>query len=217
MVHNPSASHSNQFRSQLLPKGADAVDAAGSHALERMDDMFGQIAADLYNLASMLAGEGEESVRLVEQAVATADISTSATPAEARKSSHLALAKAALQAIAQREPESLAAPVAKSGPATCIPDDDLEAAGVSREEFESMIAGPERDRVRAWLAELPAAVRAVFALRAVAGFTAAETAALLAAHGGSAARNWSTESARDTFRQGLCALASQLLHASTTR
>ncbi len=210
MVQNPAASSSRLFSTQ-------PEDAAVEQPPEGMDDLFGRIAAGLYSLASMLAGEGEESVRLVEEAVATADISACATPAEARKSSHLALAKAALEAIARREPDSLAAPAANPAPATCIPDDDLDAAGVSPEEFERMIAGPDRDRVRAWLGQLPTALRAIFALRAVAGFTAAETAGLLSTHAGPAARNWSAESVRDTFRLGLCALASQLLHASTTR
>jgi len=212
MAQNSSASTADGLRSQPFPD-----DAAIDLAVGGIDDILGQIAADLYNVASMLAGEGEESVRLVEQAVATADVTAHATLSEARKGSQRALAKAALEAIARCEPESLTAPAANSGPVSCIPDDDLEAAGVSAEQFERMIAGPDRDRVRAWLAELPTAVRAVFALRAVAGFNAAETAALLAAYGGPAARNWSIEAVRDTFRQGLCALASQLLHASTAR
>ncbi len=77
-----------------------------------------------------------------------------------------------------------------------------------------MIAGPDRDRVRVWLENLPAAVRAVFVMRAVAGFTAAETAGLLAEHGGPQAAGWSAEAVRSVFRQGLCSLASQLLQAS---
>lgn len=212
MAQNSCASTSDRLHSQPLPE-----DSATSQALEGIDEMLEQIAADLYSVASMLVGEGEESVRLVEQAVVTADVSAYASLSQARKSGQVALAKASLDAIARHEPDSLAAPGANSGPTTCIPDDDLEAAGVSAEEFERMIAGPDRDRVRAWLAELPTAVRVVFTLRAVAGFNAAETAALLVAHGGSAAGKWSTETVRDTFRQGLCALASQLLHSSTTR
>jgi len=54
----------------------------------------------------------------------------------------------------------------------------------STEELENMIAGPEHDRVREWLESMPAKMRAVFVLRAVAGFTAAETATLLQKHGG---------------------------------
>jgi len=78
-----------------------------------------------------------------------------------------------------------------------------------------MIGGPERDRVRKWLASLPTAMRSVFVLRAVAGFTAAEAAALLVAHGGPQAAGWTPEAVREVFRQGLCSLASQLIHASS--
>ncbi|HEY1767030.1 MAG TPA: hypothetical protein VGG26_05220 [Terracidiphilus sp.] len=229
MVQNSLAPNSSLFPSQPLPEGAEAFarqvhelldgqpkdDATVSRALDGMDAMFDLIGAGLYNLASMLVGEGEQSVLLVERAVATADVSAGDGPAEARKSSRLALAKAALEMIARSEPGSLAAPQGVSGPATCIEDDDLEAAGVSAEELERLLAGPDRLRVREWLAKLAPAVRTVFALRAVAGFTAAETAGLLAACGGPEAADWSPESVRDAFRQGLCSLASQLLHAAT--
>jgi hypothetical protein len=57
-------------------------------------------------------------------------------------------------------------------------------------------------------------MRAVFVLRAVAGLTAAETAALLGEHGGPQAAAWSPELTREVFRQGLCSLTSQLIHAS---
>src|ERR1039457_1768509 len=40
-----------------------------------MDEIFDQIATGLYNLASMLVGEGEDGIRLVEAAVADTDIS----------------------------------------------------------------------------------------------------------------------------------------------
>jgi hypothetical protein len=54
-------------------------------------------------------------------------------------------------------------------------------------------------------------------LRAVAGFSSAETATLLAAHGGSGASGWTDSAVRDTFRSGLCSLASQLIHATAGR
>jgi hypothetical protein len=97
---------------------------------------------------------------------------------------------------------------------TCIEDDDLDAAGVSSDELERMIAGPDRDRVRRWLEGLPTVLRTIFVLRAVAGFTPSETADLLRAHGGPKAAGWSAESVRELFRQGLCSLASQVLQAA---
>jgi len=65
-----------------------------------------------------------------------------------------------------------------------------------------------------WLAGLPALTRTIFVLRAVAGFTSAEAAGLLAAHGGPRAAGWTTDAVREFSRQGLCSLASQLLHAA---
>jgi hypothetical protein len=229
MDQNPASS--SLFPHQPIPEGADAFshqvhtlldgqpkdEAAVARAFDGMDAMFDRIAAGLYSLASMLVGEGEESVRLVETAVATADIAPGATPLEGRKSSRRALARAALQFIERNHPGSLAAPSALQARASCIEDDDLESAGVSAEELASMIAGPDRDRVRQWLAGLPISVRVVFALRAVAGLSAPETASLLAASGGPSAAGWNSDSVREVFRQGLCSLASQLLHASTAR
>jgi hypothetical protein len=54
----------------------------------------------------------------------------------------------------------------------------------------------------------------IFVLRAVAGFSAHDTAAMLAEHGGKGAQGWSADAVREIFRQGLCSLASQLIHAT---
>jgi hypothetical protein len=77
-----------------------------------------------------------------------------------------------------------------------------------------MMGGPDRDRVRNWLENLPVDLRTVFALRAVAGLTAPETAALLAEYGGPKAAGWTTDAVRAVFRQGLCSIASQVIQAS---
>jgi hypothetical protein len=214
-----------------MPAGADAFskrvhglldgqpkdDATVAKALDGMDEMLECIAAGFYSLASMLVGEGEDSVRLVETAVANAEVSVCHDPVEARKSSRRALCVAALETLAQRDAASLAAPEGVEPAGTCIEDDDREAAGVSGEELERMIAGPDKDRVRQWLAGLPTAPRTIFVLRAVAGFTTAETAGLLAAHGGPRAAGWTADAVREAFRQGLCSLASQLIQATAAR
>jgi hypothetical protein len=197
-----------------LLDGKPKDDATVEQAFAGMDDMFDVIAAGLYNMASMLVGEGEAGVRLVETAVANADISACHDPVEARKSSRRALCIAALKTIAQQDPEDLAAPRGLSHAATCIEDDDLDAAGVSGEEFQRMMAGPDRDRVRKWLTGLPTSLRTIFVLRAVAGFSADETAGLLAAHGGPHSAGWDASEVRELFRQALCSLASQLIQAS---
>lgn len=192
---------------------ADAVQD-GRPRDEAMDSMFDVFAAGLYSFASMLVGEGEDSIRLVETAVATAEVSARATADEARRSSRLALARAAIELLAKRDPDGLAAPEDLQHAVTCIEDDDLDAAAEARESMERMIAGPDRDRVRAWLESLPTTLRTIYVLRAVAGFSAAETAALLAGHGGPRAAGWTPEAVRELFRQGLCSLASQLIHAT---
>ena len=185
-----------------------------AQALEGMDSMFDRIAAGLYSLASMLVGEGEDSIRLVETAVSTAEVSACSSADDARRSSRLALATAAVELIAKRNPESLAAPEGLEPAVTCIEDNDLDAAAEARDAMERMIAGPDRDRVRAWLESLPTSLRTIYVLRAVAELTTAETAELLAAHGGPAAE-WAPEQVRELFRQALCSLASQLIHATT--
>lgn len=188
-------------------------EATVAEALSGMEGMFDLIAAGLYSMASMLVGEGEDSIRLVETAVATAEVSSCTGPEEARRSSRRALVKAALEVLARRDADSLAAPEGLEHAVTCIEDDDLDAAGMSREELERMMAGPDRDRVRTWLESLPTALRTIFVLRAVAGFTASETAEMLAAHGGRKAAGWNAEAVRELFRQGLCSLASQMIKA----
>ena len=211
----PEGAQDFSKRVQGLLDGQQKDDATVAQALEGMDAMLDAIAAGLYSMASMLVGEGEEGVRLVETAVARADVSACGDAAQARKSSRRALVSAAIETLERREPGCLAAPEGVQPAGSCIEDDDLDAAGVSRDELERVIAGPDRDRVRAWLANLPADVRTVFVLRAVAGFSAAETAGLLAERGGPKAAGWSAEAVRAVFQQGLCSLASQLIQATT--
>lgn len=215
----PVPACSDAFTRQVhnLLDGRPKDEATVVHALEGMDEMFDRIAAGLYSLASMLVGEGEDGIRLVETAVATTELSPTDNAVESRQSSRRALAAAAIEILEQREPGSLAAPDDLRPAATCIGDDDLDAAGEYGEELERMIAGPDRERVRTWLESLPAALRTIFVLRAVAGFSSIETAGLLAAHGGPQASDWTPEAVREYFRQALCSLASQLLHATAAR
>ncbi len=197
-----------------LMDGQPKDEATVAQAFEGLDGMFDLIAAGLYSLASMLVGEGEVSIQLVEAAVANADIPACANPEEARRNSRRALAIAALERIAERNPESLAFPEGLQPAVTCIDDEELDAASEAPEDFRQMIAGPDRERVKNWLESLPIALRTIYVLRAVAGFTAPQTAQLLAAYGGPLAAEWNADAVRELFRQGLCSLASQLIHAS---
>lgn len=193
--------------------GTPKDDATVRKALEGMESLFDAIAAGLYTLASMLVGEGEDSIRLVEEAVAKAEVSACTDPEQARASSHRALAQAALQLIAHRDSEALAAPKGHEAVSSCIEDDDLASAGVSRDDLDRMLSGPGRAHMRQWLEGLPTATRTIFVLRGVAAFTGPETASLLAECGGPRAAGWTPEAVRESFRQALCSLASQLLHA----
>lgn len=200
-----------------LLDGQPKDDATVASAFDGMDGMFDLIAVGLYSLASMLVGEGEDSVQLVETAVANAEISASASVEQARHNSRMALAKAAVKLLVERDAAGLAAPENLQPAVTCIEDDDLDAASDAGEELERMIAGPDRDRVRTWLESLPTTLRTIYVLRAVAGFKAQETADLLATQGGPQAEGWTAEMVREFFRQGLCSLASQLIHATAGR
>lgn len=197
-----------------LLDGEPKDEATVSRALEGMDSIVERIAAGLYTLASMLVGEGEDSVRLVETAIATAPASATHDPAEGRKKCRRALCGAAIELLARRDPNALAAPKSPQPAGGCIDDEDLDAAAESRVEFERMIAGPDRDRVRRWLTDLHADLRTVFVLRVSAGFTAKETAQLLTAHGGAPAAGWTPEGVREALRQALCSLASQVLQSA---
>jgi len=213
----PLSSGAEAFTRQVhdLLDGQPKDEATVARAFEGLDFMFDRIAAGLYSLASMLVGEGEASAQLVESAVSTAELAACDNPVQARQSSRRALVAAALEILAQRSPGSLAAPEGLEPVVTCIEDDDLDSAG--HEELERMMAGPDRVRVRDWLESLPTAQRTVFVLRAIAGFSPAETADMLAAHGGPQAAGWSPDAVRELFRQGLCSLASQLIQATAAR
>jgi hypothetical protein len=213
----PAGAHDFSERVSGLLDGQPKDEATVGKALDGMDGMLDLIAAGLYSLASMLVGEGEDSVRLVETAVANAEVSVCHNPVEARQSSRRALCIAALDTIAQRDPGCLALPEDLKAAATCIDDDDLDAAGESGQELLRMLDGPDRDRVKKWLASLATIPRTIFVFRAVAGFTPAETARLLAEHGGPQAAGWTEWAVREFCRQALCSLASQLIQASAVR
>jgi DNA-directed RNA polymerase specialized sigma24 family protein len=183
----------------------------GAESFASIQEIFELVAAGLYSLAAMLVGEGEDSARLVEEAIASAQVSPCADPQNARRCSRRALAIAALKLLAARCPGCLDAPQGLVQASICIEGDDLATAGISTGELESMISGTERERVREWLASLPTWMRTVFVLRAVAGFNAAATAALLKLHGGPQAAAWTPKAVSEVFRQGLCSLASQVL------
>src|ERR1700734_1289672 len=100
-----------------IPAGADAFskqvqglldgqpkdEATVARALEGMDEVLDVIAAGLYSLASMLVGEGEDSIRLVETAVARTEISACDDALQGRRNSRRALCTAAIEILVQRD------------------------------------------------------------------------------------------------------------------
>ncbi len=171
MSQRPTSSHDSLITAPPIPAGAEAFsqrihvlldghpkdEATVTRAFEGLDDVFDAIAAGLYNLASMLVGEGEESVRLVETTIATAEISPGSNAGQARMSSRRALCTAAIRTLERRTPGCLAAPEEVERVSTCIGDDDLDAA--AGEQLETMMAGPDRDGVRNWLGSLSTETR----------------------------------------------------------
>jgi DNA-directed RNA polymerase specialized sigma24 family protein len=209
----PAGAEEFSRKVQGLLDGQLKDEATVSTELGGMDAVLDVIAAGLYSMASMLVGEGEDSIGLVETAVARTEISACSNAEEARKSSRKALCAAAIELISERDAGSLAAPEGLEHVSTCIEDDDLESAGISRAELESMLAGPNRESVKNWIEGLQTQTRVIFVLRAVAGFNASETAEMLVAHAGEGAERWNSDAVREIFRQGLCSLASQLINA----
>ena len=215
-LHHQGAAFFEQVTGMLDGRPHDP--AAVEAALSDWDGLLEKMAAELYRISSMLLGEGEESIRLIEQVVAPVDLPACHDHLEARHNARLALGAQAIALVAGRDASALAAPAEEeSGPVSCIEDDDLSAAGVTPDELERMIGGPEGRRLRDWLEGLSVPLRAVFVLRAVAGLSSPEVAGLLAEHGGASAQNWTPDAVRSTFRQALCSLASQLIHTAAIR
>ena len=91
---------------QGMLDGQPKDEATVATALSGMDAMLDIIAAKLYSMASMLVGEGEDSIRLVETAVARTEISAHGDATETRQNSRRVLCTAAVELIAKRDPEA---------------------------------------------------------------------------------------------------------------
>lgn len=186
--------------------------------LSGWDDLIEKIASELYRIGSMLLGEGEETIQVIERVVINNDISACTDHVDARHSSRLLLGAEAIGILAKRDTASLAAPADEaSSPVSCIEDDDLDSVGMTPAELEQMLTGPDDHRLRDWLESLTPSLRVIFVLRAVAGLSSGEVAGLLGEHGGPQAEAWTPDGVRSAFRLALCSLASQLIHASVAK
>src|ERR1017187_9515199 len=113
------------------PKDPAVVEAA----MTGWDGILEKIAGEQYHIGSMLLGEGEETIGLIELVVANLNISACSDHRDARHQSRVALAAEAIRLLQRRDPASLASPGEDSGPVSCIEDDDLSATGVTHAEL----------------------------------------------------------------------------------
>jgi hypothetical protein len=203
----PNSLAADAASAESAPCQGEAVAAL----LDGMDNKLDAIAANLYNVASMLIGEGDVAVTLVEEALSSPEAAGCCDEAAMLKKSRKALCAAGVRALTARKPGSMDAPQGIAPMENCIDDDDLAAAGVPAELLEKMISGPDRGHLQSWLSGLPAIERAIFVLRAVVGLCAANSAKLLAANGGPAAQGWTQDGVRQILRQALCSLATHLI------
>ncbi len=102
----PIAAGGEEFsrKVQGLLDGQPKDEATVAETIHGVDAMLDVIAAGLYSMASMLVGEGEDSIRLVETTIARTEISKCADAAEARKNSRKTLGAAAIELITRSEP-----------------------------------------------------------------------------------------------------------------
>jgi len=176
-----------------------------------------ETAAELYQLAALMLGNEGEAASLVESTVADADVDPCASEEAAVDTARHHLVEAAVARMNEADPGAFAAPPSVSGPALCIEDDDLSAAGISAEQIAELLKGAGNGRdLRNWLDQLPTAQRAIFVQRAVLGWNNDATAASLV-NGSGEKLAWSAAQVAETFRQALCSLANSLVHAEAHR
>lgn len=168
-------------------------------------------ALELFQLASLLVGDQERALGLVEACVLASDLDPCAAEPGAEENVRGKLTERALEWMQKQAPESFAVEDAPAPTGGCVETDDLEAAGFSSEKLAEMLSGGQRQKLRAWLDELPMGQRAVFVLRAVLGRDNQTSAEAIRRVSGS--EGWTAEYVSVVFRSALCSLANQLAHA----
>jgi hypothetical protein len=99
----PAPPFSKRMRGLMNDRPQD--DAKAVAPPKGKDEIVDWIAVELYNLASMLVGEGEQSVRLVEATVTQAEVSVCQERNMAQQQkSRRALCTAALELLAESSP-----------------------------------------------------------------------------------------------------------------
>ena len=183
---------------------------AGNGALQAQDT-----ALELFQIAALMLGNEEESVSLVEEVLANVQADPCADAGAVETEARPRLLEMALRRLAGLHPDAFAAPPLTDRAATCIDIDDLTAAGLSGEQLDALIQGPERPKMREWLEQLAPALRAVFVLRAVVGQDGERAAESLRRSGAAGAQGWQADQVGTAYRQALCSLASLLVNSKT--
>jgi DNA-directed RNA polymerase specialized sigma24 family protein len=168
-----------------------------------------QTAAELFQLASLLMGNGATAVSLVEDTRQQAEVDPCQDPEAALATARRQVLVRAVERLQTTDPEGLRAPSGVAAQGGCVQDDDLSAAGVSHAQLAEWLAGAGRKELREWLGALSPAQRVIFVERAVLGEGSAETAAVLAA----ASASWTPDAVGQVYREALCSLANALAHA----
>ncbi|HVJ09333.1 MAG TPA: hypothetical protein VM554_13210 [Acidisarcina sp.] len=173
-------------------------------------------ASELFQTAAMLLGKEQEAVSVIEEVVAETEGDPCGDPRTAHQAARERVIAASLKRLAKYPAGGLDAELAAGGTTqrSCIESEDLEAAGVTVAQLESLMEGPGRARLREWLDRLSPAMRAVFVLRAVLGRGSAISAEALQASGSRGASAWTPSTVSQVYRQALCSLATSLLHCS---
>ena len=177
------------------------------------------MAAELFQLASLLVGDEQRALRLIESSLATMEIDPCLDPETANQQARAHVVRGALAQLASEQPAAFAsqAAVGSARVDPCIQDDDLQAAGITPAQLRGWLeqqGKPELRRgLREWLESLPVAQRAIFVQRAVLGQGNETAAGLLREACGAAAGGWTPQTVSETFRQALCSLANSLAHA----
>ncbi len=179
------------------------------------------MAAELFQLASLLVSDGDRALHLIERSLATMEIDPCMNPISAREQARACIVRESLAELAQEQPAAFHISAGESMEhSPCIQDDDLQAAGITPAQLRSWLeqqGKPELRRgLRNWLEELPLVQRAIFVQRAVLGQGNEAAATLLRETGGPQAKGWTSQNVSDTFRQALCSLANSLAHAPAT-
>jgi DNA-directed RNA polymerase specialized sigma24 family protein len=172
-------------------------------------------ALQLFQIAALMLGDQQEAVSLVEEVVAKVEADPCAEGTLAYAEARTLLVRTAVQRMAGQYPEAFVVPTSQPADAVCIETDDLEAAGLSGDQFSALISGAGRAGMREWLERLAPALRAIFVSRAVAGQDGEQTAESLRQSGATGAQAWRRDQVGTAYRQALCSLATCLMSAQT--